>query len=206
MTPDDAAIDFAKHGGLLPAVVQHADSGVVLMLGFMNAEALAATRESGRVTFWSRTRQRLWMKGESSGHVLVLVSLHLDCDSDTVLVRARPQGPVCHLGTPSCFATAPPPTHAFLAELERLIEARRRERPAGSYTTTLFEGGVRRIAQKVGEEGVETALAAVVEDDEALLGEAADLVYHLIVLLSARGLALGDVVARLAARHAPKPA
>ncbi len=196
------ALDWNKGEGLLPAIVQHADTGVVLMLGFMNQDALARTRDSGQVTFYSRSKQRLWTKGESSGHVLTLVSLHADCDADTILVLARPHGPVCHRLTPTCFDAAARPSLAFLAELDDLVAERERERPVDSYTTRLFEGGVRRIAQKVGEEGVETALAAVAQDESALLGESADLVYHLLVLLRARGLNLQQVIAVLRARHA----
>ena len=191
-------LDWAKGNGLLPVVVQDADSLRVLMLGYMNAEALAATRASGYVTFFSRSKQRLWTKGESSGHFLDLVDIRSDCDDDTLLVLARPHGPTCHLGRVSCFPDAP---GAFLAELDALIAQRKRERPQGSYTTTLFEAGVRRVAQKVGEEGVETALAAVAQDDAALLGESADLLYHLTVLLRSRGLSLEDAVAVLRERH-----
>lgn len=193
---------WVKGDGLLPAIVQHWLSGEVLMLGYMNAEALAQTQASGRVTFYSRSKQRLWTKGESSGHVLVLKSIRIDCDADTLLVQARPHGPTCHLGTSSCFGEAVRPPLGFLAELDALVERRHAERPAGSYTTRLFEGGMRRIAQKVGEEGVETALAAVVQDDAELLGEAADLVFHLTVALRARGLGLADVARVLADRHA----
>jgi phosphoribosyl-ATP pyrophosphohydrolase/phosphoribosyl-AMP cyclohydrolase len=191
-------LDWQKGDGLLPAIVQDADSLRVLMLGYVNAEALAAMRASGHVTFFSRSKQRLWTKGESTGHFLDLVELKVDCDNDTLLVLARPQGPTCHLGRASCFPDAP---GGLLGELDALIASRERERPAGSYTTKLFESGVRRIAQKVGEEGVETALAAVVQDDEALLGESADLLYHLIVLLRARGLSLADAIAVLHERH-----
>jgi len=191
-------LDWKKQVGLLPAIVQDADNLRVLMLGYMDRAALQATMDSGRVTFFSRSRQRLWVKGESSGHHLVLVAIEADCDSDTLLVQARPAGPTCHLGTQSCFATAP---GDVLAELDRLIANREQERPAGSYTTHLFEAGVRAIAQKVGEEGVEAALAAVVQDDAALLGEAADLLYHLVVLLRARGLSLRQVNAVLEARQ-----
>jgi len=197
-------LDFAKGGGLVPAIVQHWLSGEVLMLGYMNAEALAATRASGLVTFHSRGKGRLWTKGESSGHVLRLKSLHADCDADAVLVLAEPAGPTCHLGTSSCFGEVRPPL-GFLAELDALVARRASERPAGSYTTGLFEGGMRRIAQKVGEEGVETALAAVAQDDPELLGEAADLLFHLTVALRARGLGLADVIALLAGRHARRP-
>ena len=199
---DFSRLDWAKGDGLLPAIVQHWLSGEVLMLGYMNAEALAQTQASGKVTFHSRSKQRLWTKGESSGHVLALKSIRIDCDADTLLIQADPHGPTCHLGTSSCFGEAVRPPLGFLAELDALVAQRHAERPAGSYTTRLFEGGMRRIAQKVGEEGVETALAAVVQDDAELLGEAADLVFHLTVALRARGLGLADVVRVLADRHA----
>lgn len=195
---DIESLAWDKQDGLLPAIVQDAATLRVLMLGYMSREALHATLESGRVTFFSRSKQRLWMKGESSGDVLELVAIDTDCDSDTLLVQARPHGPTCHLGRTSCFPDAP---GSELGALDALIATRERERPAGSYTTKLFEGGIRRIAQKVGEEGVETALAAVAQEDEALLGESADLIYHLIVLLRARGLSLADVERVLAARR-----
>lgn len=187
-----------KQAGLLPAIVQDASTRRVLMLGYMNREALAQTLRSGRVTFYSRSKQRLWCKGENSGHHLLVTGIEADCDRDTLLVQARPQGPTCHLGSTSCFPSAP---GDFLAELDTLLERRQRERPEGSYTTRLFDGGVRGVAQKVGEEGVETALAAVAQDDEALLGEAADLVYHLLVLLRARGLSLTALESTLRQRH-----
>ena len=200
MTPEQIdQLDFGKQDGLLPAVIQDARSGQVLMLGYMNREALERTLDSRQVTFFSRSKQRLWTKGESSGHVLELVRLEADCDADTLLVQALPRGPTCHLGRASCFPDAPA---QFLGELDALIAQRVAERPAGSYTTRLLEAGIRRIAQKVGEEGVETALAAVVQDDDALLGEAADLAYHLLVLLHARGLGLAELQATLAKRHA----
>jgi len=191
-------LDWSKQQGLIPAVVQDADNGRVLMLGYMNQDALAATRASGKVTFFSRRRQRLWTKGESSGHYLHLLSIEADCDGDSLLIQARPQGPTCHLQRRSCFAAAP---GNFLADLDRLVATRERERPESSYTTRLFASGLRRIAQKVGEEGVETSLAALVEDDPALLGEAADLLYHLVVLLRARGLSLADAVRVLERRQ-----
>lgn len=197
--PDELqSLDWAKGDGLLPAIVQDAGNLRVLMLGYMNAEALAATRSSGHVTFYSRSKQRLWKKGETSGHVLELVSIGVDCDNDTLLVLAHPHGPTCHLQRDSCFPEAPA---SFLADLDALIAQREAERPSGSYTTTLFEEGIRRIAQKVGEEGVETALAAVAQDDAALLGESADLMFHLLVLLRARGLSLQDVSSLLQRRH-----
>ena len=198
MSDELQSLDWAKGDGLLPAVVQDAGNLRVLMLGYMNAEALAATRSSGRVTFYSRSKQRLWTKGETSGHVLELVSIQADCDNDTLLVLAHPHGPTCHLQRDSCFSDAPA---SFLSNLDALVAQRETERPSGSYTTKLFEEGIRRIAQKVGEEGVETALAAVAQDDAALLGESADLVFHLLVLLRARGLSLQDVSSLLQQRH-----
>ncbi|MET0328606.1 MAG: bifunctional phosphoribosyl-AMP cyclohydrolase/phosphoribosyl-ATP diphosphatase HisIE [Luteimonas sp.] len=197
IAPDGDALDFAKGDGLLPAVVQDAATLRVLMLGYMDRAAFDETLRRGEVTFFSRSKNRLWTKGEASGHVLELVSMQMDCDADTLLVLATPRGPTCHLQRPSCFPGAPAAT---LAELDALVESRERERPEGSYTTRLFDGGLRRIAQKVGEEGVETALAALVQTDEDLLGESADLLYHLIVLLRARGLSLADAERVLAAR------
>ena len=195
---DADTLAWDKQGGLLPAVVQDARTLQVLMLGYMDRAAFAATLFDGRVTFFSRSKQRLWTKGESSGHVLELVGIETDCDRDTLLVRAIPHGPTCHLQRASCFPEAP---SDFLGELDALVARRERERPEGSYTTSLFEAGVRRCAQKVGEEGVETALAAVAQDDAALLGEAADLVFHLVVTLRARGLSLEDVRSELKRRH-----
>ena len=192
------SLDWDKNAGLIPAIVQDASNGRVLMLGYMDRDALLATQTSGKVTFFSRSKQRLWTKGESSGNFLHLVSIQADCDEDSLLIQARPQGPTCHLQRASCFATAP---GNFLADLDQLIGERKRDRPEGSYTTRLFESGLRRIAQKVGEEGVETSLAGVVEDAPALLGEAADLIYHLLVLLRARGLSLVDVLRVLEQRH-----
>lgn len=186
-----------REGGLLPAVVQDASNQRVLMLGYMSREALRLTLESGLVTFYSRSKGRLWTKGESSGNRLRLVSVEVDCDGDTLLVQARPEGPTCHLGSASCFTDAPA---AVLAELDAVVARRQRERPAGSYTVELLDRGTARAAQKVGEEGVETALAAVGGDDAALLGEAADLAYHLLVLLRSRGLGLADLAAVLRTR------
>ena len=200
MPHESDALDWAKGDGLLPVIVQDVANLRVLMLGYMSREALQATLESGQVTFYSRSKQRLWMKGETSGDVLDLVRIETDCDADTLLVQARPHGPTCHLQRASCFPTAPADT---LAALDALVATRERDRPAGSYTTRLFEGGVRGIAQKVGEEGVETALAGVSQNDAQLLGEAADLVYHLTVLLHSRALSLADAVAVLEQRHRP---
>ncbi|HWU52793.1 MAG TPA: bifunctional phosphoribosyl-AMP cyclohydrolase/phosphoribosyl-ATP diphosphatase HisIE [Tahibacter sp.] len=201
MTIDPASLDWNKGGGLLPAIVQHWRSGTVLMQGWMNEEALRATLAQGRITFYSRSKQRLWTKGERSQHWLRLRGLTTDCDRDSLLLQAEPQGPTCHLGSDSCFGDDAVPVAGFLARLDALVAARERERPAGSYTTQLFEDGLRRIAQKVGEEGVETALAAVAQDEAALVGEAADLLFHLTVLLRARGLSLADAIAELQRRH-----
>jgi phosphoribosyl-ATP pyrophosphohydrolase/phosphoribosyl-AMP cyclohydrolase len=198
---DIEKLAWDKADGLLPAIVQHWQSGAVLMLGYMNRDALSQTLQSKNVTFFSRSKQRLWTKGESSGNFLVLKSLHTDCDNDTILVLADPQGPTCHLGTASCFGDESAPPLAFLAQLDALIDQRERQRPQGSYTTRLFEDGVHRIAQKVGEESIETALAAVVQDDAALIGEAADLMFHLLVLLRARGLDLARLTRLLHERH-----
>lgn len=197
MIDDIDKLAWDKQQGLLPAIVQDADTLCVLMLGYMDRAALHATLGSGRVSFYSRSRGVQWTKGETSGNFLQLVRLEADCDRDTLLVQARPQGPTCHLGTQSCFPQAPADV---LGTLDRLIARRERERPPDSYTTTLFEAGITRIAQKVGEEGVETALAAVAAGDAELAGEAADLIYHLLVLLRARGLSLADVATALVSR------
>ncbi len=199
---DPERIDWSKNAGLVPAIVQDADDGRVLMLGYMNREALQATLERGRVVFYSRSRQSLWEKGESSGHYLELCAVRLDCDADTVLVRARPAGPVCHTGTATCFGDEPAAAPlSFLLELQRIIAQRIAANPAGSYTARLHASGLRRIAQKVGEEGLEVALAGCLEGDAALLGECADLLYHLLVLLRSRSLSLELVVDALRERH-----
>jgi phosphoribosyl-ATP pyrophosphohydrolase/phosphoribosyl-AMP cyclohydrolase len=197
-------IEWDKGAGLVPAIVQHADSAEVLMLGYMNREALRATLETGRVVFFSRSKQRLWQKGESSGHGLELRAARLDCDRDTLLLSALPQGPVCHTGTATCFGDEPLAAAsrlAFLPQLEQLIAERIAADSEDSYTARLYRSGVRRIAQKLGEEGLEVALAACLEDDEALRGECADLLYHLLVLLRARSLSLDQIVETLRARH-----
>jgi len=200
---DIQALDWAKTDGLMPAIVQDAFDGRVLMQGWMNPEALANSLDNGVVTFWSRSRETLWVKGETSGNGLLLVGVHADCDNDCLLVLAQPQGPTCHRETDTCFDNRQPvrPQLAFLAALERLVAQRAAERPEGSYTTRLFEAGIKRIAQKVGEEGVETALAAVAGEREELANESADLLYHLLVLLQASGLSLRDVVQTLESRH-----
>ena len=203
------ALDFSKGAGLLPAVVQHAGSGAVLMLGYMNRDALFATLTGRRVVFFSRSRGKLWEKGETSGHSLELEEIRRDCDHDALLIRAWPRGPVCHLGDGSCFGD-PPQIESdalrFLATLEALIEDRDLQRPAGSYTTKLLSAGWSRIAQKVGEEGLEVALAAAGGSDSQVIDEAADLLYHLLVLLRVRGLKLERVMRELEARHTSAPA
>ncbi|HTV95282.1 MAG TPA: bifunctional phosphoribosyl-AMP cyclohydrolase/phosphoribosyl-ATP diphosphatase HisIE [Steroidobacteraceae bacterium] len=199
------ALRWDEATGLLPAVVQHHQSGAVLMLGYMSREALSATQASGRVTFWSRSKQRLWTKGETSGHFLEVRAIAADCDADTLLLLAEPRGPTCHQGTATCFGAAAPQAAAqpygFLGTLSEIIRARIAQRPAGSYTSSLLEAGERRIAQKVGEEGLELALAAVAQGDAEVIAEAADLLYHAMLLLEARGLSLARVVRELEARH-----
>ena len=196
-------LDWQKMDGLLPAVVQDAFDGRVLMQAYMNRDALAHSLESGKATFWSRSRQALWTKGETSGNTLELVEVHGDCDGDCLLVMAVPAGPACHRNTETCFddEQAVEPALSFLAGLERLIAQREVDRPEGSYTTRLFEDGVKRIAQKVGEEGVETALAAVAGDREELINESADLLYHLLVLLRAGETGLIEITQALKSRH-----
>jgi phosphoribosyl-ATP pyrophosphohydrolase/phosphoribosyl-AMP cyclohydrolase len=208
VTLDDVgALDWDKCGGLLPAIVQHARTGRVLMLGYMNDSALRETLSGGRVVFYSRSRETLWTKGETSGNYLNVVDVSTDCDSDAILVLADPVGPTCHKGTESCFAEAKRADAqrlGFLSLLENIIANRIADQPEDSYTARLFAKGPNRIAQKVGEEGVETALAAVTRDDEGLISECADLLYHLLVLLKSRELALEQVVDELKARHASK--
>lgn len=195
-----AQLAFAKTGGLLPVIVQHAVSGEVLMLGYMNEQALSATEQSRRVTFYSRTKARLWTKGESSGHYLSVVSITPDCDNDTLLIFANPIGPTCHLGTTSCFGEAHHQWH-FLWQLEQLLAARKTADPESSYTARLYASGTKRIAQKVGEEGVETALAAAVHDRDELTNEASDLLYHLLVLLQDQQLNVTAIIENLRGRH-----
>ncbi|CNH81917.1 bifunctional phosphoribosyl-AMP cyclohydrolase /phosphoribosyl-ATP pyrophosphatase [Yersinia intermedia] len=195
-----AQLDWDKVDNLMPAIVQHAISGEVLMMGYMNQEALAVTQQTGKVTFFSRTKQRLWTKGESSGNVLNVVNIYPDCDNDTLLILANPVGPTCHLGNNSCFAPAAS-DWGFLYQLEQLLASRKSAAPASSYTAKLYASGTKRIAQKVGEEGVETALAATVNDREELTNEASDLMYHLLVLLQDQDLNLSKVIGRLRERH-----
>lgn len=204
---DIEGLDFSKGAGLLPAIVQHAGSGAVLMLGYMNRDALRASLMRRRVVFFSRSRQRLWEKGETSGQALELAQIRADCDRDALLATAWPRGPVCHLGTASCFgdALAPGEALAFLDTLARVIGERMAARPEGSYTARLVAGGAKRVAQKVGEEGLEVALAGAGGTDAEVVAEAADLLYHLLVLLRVRGLPLERVIGELRARHAAKP-
>ena len=193
-------VDFAK-SELIPAIVQDARSGVILMQGFMNQDALAATFDKQKVTFYSRSKERLWTKGETSENYLEVVSVHTDCDYDSLLVLANPLGPTCHLGTQSCFGDDAKPSLSFLAELERVIVSRKDDDPSKSYTASLFAKDLSRSCQKVGEEGVEVALAAMKHDNDELTNESADLLYHLTVLLQRQGLSLADVVSCLQGRH-----
>jgi phosphoribosyl-ATP pyrophosphohydrolase/phosphoribosyl-AMP cyclohydrolase len=201
---DAGKVDFAKGNGLVPAILQDADTGAVLMLAYMNAEALAETLKRGRAVFFSRSKQRLWEKGETTGHTLDVVDVALDCDADTLLISARPRGPACHNGTLTCFGDSSRSAAgaiAFLAKLERVIERRATDKPDASYTAKLLAKGTNKVAQKVGEEGVETALAGASESDDKLIEESADLVFHLLVLLRARGIPFVRVVNLLESRH-----
>lgn len=198
---DIARIDFAKSGGLVPAIVQHADTLQVLMLGYMNADALRETLTGGQVVFYSRSKDRLWRKGETSGDVLVLDHVLADCDEDAVLVLARPEGPTCHTKTTSCFGMETAPGIGFMGHLAAVVTERAKASPADSYTARLMQKGVAKIAQKVGEEGLETALAGRAGDLDELHNEAADLLYHLSVLLMARQTGLGPVLDILRERH-----
>jgi len=201
---DFARVDFEKGGGLVPAIVQDADSGAVLMMAYMNREALEQTMARGRAVFFSRSKQRLWEKGETTGHTLDVVGIALDCDNDTLLVTAHPRGPACHQGTLTCFGDAPRAAAtqiSFLAKLEGVIAQRATEKPEASYTARLLEKGVQRVAQKVGEEGVELALAGAAQGEDKVTEEAADLLFHMLVLLRARGVSLAGVVRELEKRH-----
>ena len=195
-------LDFGKYAdGLMPAIVQDAATGRVLMLGYMNAEAVEASQISGRVTFYSRSRQKLWTKGETSGNFLEIVSIASDCDTDTILIKANPQGPVCHTGADTCFGEINRPNASFLSELESIIDDRRSNPRDGSYVSKLFNEGINRIAQKVGEEAFETVISAKDDDPDAFKNEAADLLFHYLVLLNAKGVKLDDVVEVLRQRH-----
>ncbi|MDR0873518.1 MAG: bifunctional phosphoribosyl-AMP cyclohydrolase/phosphoribosyl-ATP diphosphatase HisIE [Prevotellaceae bacterium] len=194
-------IDFEKMGGLVPAIVQDAVTSKVLMLGYMNEEAYQKTLESKQVTFFSRSKQRLWTKGEESGNFLNLVSIAVDCDNDALLVKANPVGPVCHTGNDTCWNETNNADIAFLAYLQDFIDERYRQMPEGSYTTSLFKKGINRMAQKVGEEAVETVIEATNGTEEGFLYEASDLIYHLIVLLTSKGYRLEDLAKELRKRH-----
>ena len=194
-------LDFEKMGGLIPAIVQDNNTKKVLMLGFMNEEAVEQTLQTGKVVFFSRTKNRLWMKGETSGNTLSVVSITPDCDNDTLLIKAIPAGPVCHTGTDTCFGEKNQEDIMFLKYLQNFIVRRRQEMPEGSYTTTLFQKGINRMAQKVGEEAVETVIEATNGTEDRLVYEASDLIYHLIVLLTSKGLRIEDLARELQKRH-----
>ncbi len=197
-------IDFNKCGGLVPAIIQDANTKNVLMLGYMNEEAFQKTLDTKKVTFWSRSRQCLWTKGETSGNFLDLVSIKVDCDNDTLLVRAIPHGPTCHTGTDTCWGEDNNDNNiAFLSELQDFIEKRHEQMPEGSYTTKLFKDGVNKMAQKVGEEALETVIEATNGTKEHLIYEASDMLYHLIVLLTSKGLRIEDLAEELHRRHDP---
>jgi phosphoribosyl-ATP pyrophosphohydrolase/phosphoribosyl-AMP cyclohydrolase len=199
-----AKIDFGKGDGLVPAIVQDADTGAVLMMAYMNREALEQTLARKRAVFFSRSKQRLWEKGETTGHTLDVVDIAVDCDNDTLLISAHPRGPACHNGTLTCFGDQPrsaATSISFLAKLEGVIAHRATEKPDASYTAKLLAKGINKVAQKVGEEGVETALAGASESDQKVIEESADLLFHLLVLLRARGIALEQVVGKLESRH-----
>ena len=216
-------IDFDKMGGLVPAIIQDANTRQVLMLGFMNREAYDKTVATGKVTFWSRTRQTLWTKGETSGNFLHLVSMTVDCDNDTLLVKVHPDGPTCHTGTDTCWGEENKPCRTeldkqdslraeldkqdslqFVSDLQDFIEKRKEEMPEGSYTTRLFRDGIAKISQKVGEEALETVIEAISGPDDKLIYEAGDMIYHLLVMLTARGLRIEDIAEELRRRHDPE--
>ncbi|MEG0949466.1 MAG: bifunctional phosphoribosyl-AMP cyclohydrolase/phosphoribosyl-ATP diphosphatase HisIE [Bacteroidales bacterium] len=194
-------VDFAKMGGLVPAIIQDYSTSKVLMLGFMNEEALRKTEETGKVTFFSRTKNRLWTKGEESGNFLNVVSMAIDCDEDTLLIKVNPVGPVCHTGSDTCFNEKNEEDIMFIKQLQDFITKRHEEMPAGSYTTSLFQEGINRMAQKVGEEAVETVIEATNGTNERLIYEASDLIYHLIVLLTSKGYRFEDLARELKKRH-----
>jgi len=196
-------LDFNKMGGLIPAIIQDSQTNKVLMLGFMNEDALEKTQATGKVTFFSRTKNRLWTKGEESGNFLHVISIAEDCDKDTLLIKVHPDGPVCHTGSDTCFQEKNKEDIMFLKQLQDFIARRRQEMPENSYTTSLFNKGVEQMAQKVGEEAVETVIEAVRGNDERLLYEGSDLLYHLIVLLTYKGYRIEDLANELKQRHKP---
>lgn len=197
-------IDFEKCGGLVPAIIQDASTRKVLMLGYMNQESLKKTTDTGLVTFYSRSRQELWTKGETSGNYLKLVDIKVDCDNDTLLIQAKPEGPVCHTGSDTCWGdTNEASPLMFLTQLQDFIEKRHEEMPEGSYTTSLFRDGLNRMAQKVGEEALELVIEATNGTEERMIYEGADMLYHLIVLLTSKGLRIEDLARELQVRHDP---
>ena len=196
-------LDFNKMNGLVPAIIQDAETAKLLMLGYMNQEAYDKTIKTGLVTFYSRTRQRLWTKGEESGNFLDVVSIKEDCDQDTLLIQVHPRGPVCHTGTDTCWGEVNSEPVMFLKELQQFIQKRHEEMPEGSYTTSLFQSGINKMAQKVGEEAVETIIEATNGTNERLIYEGSDLLYHLIVMLTAKGLSIEDLARELEERHKP---
>jgi len=203
MMINQMTLDFNKMGGLIPAIIQDADTQKVLMLGYMNEEAYQKTLDTGIVTFFSRTRQTLWTKGETSGNFLHVVSIKADCDQDTLLIQVHPDGPVCHTGTDTCWGEENKQDILFLKDLQDFIDKRHQEMPEGSYTTSLFQSGINKIAQKVGEEAVETIIEACNGTDERLIYEGSDLLYHLIVLLTSKGYRIEDLANELRERHQP---
>lgn len=194
-------LDFEKTGGLIPAIIQDNSTNKVLMLGYMDEEALAKTQETGKVTFFSRTKNRLWTKGEESGNFLSVVSIKEDCDKDTLLIKVNPAGPVCHTGSDTCFDERNEENILFFKYLQHFIEKRHKEMPEGSYTTSLFQSGINRMAQKVGEEAIESVIEACNGTNERLIYESADMIYHLIVLLTSKGLSIEDLALELQKRH-----
>lgn len=203
MMINQMTLDFNKMGGLIPAIIQDADTQKVLMLGYMNEEAYQKTLDTGIVTFFSRTRQTLWTKGETSGNFLHVVSIKADCDQDTLLIQVHPNGPVCHTGADTCWGEENKQDILFLKDLQDFIDKRHQEMPEGSYTTSLFQSGINKIAQKVGEEAVETIIEACNGTDERLIYEGSDLLYHLIVLLTSKGYRIEDLANELRERHQP---
>ena len=196
-------IDFEKMNGLVPAIIQDAKTMKVLMLGFMNEASYNKTIETGKVTFYSRTRKTLWTKGETSGNYLNVVDIKNDCDNDTLLIKVNPSGPVCHTGADTCWNEKNENPIQFLSELQKFIEKRHEEMPEGSYTTSLFKDGCHRMAQKVGEEALEAMIEAVADNNERLIYESSDMIYHLIVLLTSKGLCIEDLARELQIRHDP---
>jgi len=204
MAPD--TINFSKSSGLVPAIIQHYSKGTVLMLGYMNEEALEVTQEKKKITFYSRSKERLWTKGETSGHYLHLVDWQVDCDNDTLLFLANPEGPTCHTNAESCFHQKDfdlfdSTNMGFLDQLQKVLQSRKKDMPEDSYTTSLYKSGIDKIAQKVGEEAVETVIASKNSDVDEIIYESSDLLYHLMVLLTERGLSINDLIKELESRH-----